>query len=99
MLNKETLNYLGLAMRSNNLATGDMVLKNVRNKKASLVIIAENASDKTKKNLIDKCTHYKIEYIIIGESAELSKAIGKDNRIAVAVLDKNFADKIKEKIG
>ncbi|MFQ6862119.1 MAG: L7Ae/L30e/S12e/Gadd45 family ribosomal protein [Beduini sp.] len=99
MLNKDVLNYIGLMMRSRNLASGEGVLLSIRDKSAKLVIIAEDASDNTKKRLIDKCTHYKIEYIIIGDSTELSNAIGKSNRMAIAVLDKKFAEKLKEKIG
>ena len=99
MLNKEVLNYLGLAMRSRNLVTGEQVLSSIRSKKACLVIISEDASENTKKQLVDKCTHYQIEYIIKGDSTSISSAIGKTNRKAVSILDKNFAKKIKEKIG
>ncbi len=99
MLNKDVLQYLGLIMRSRNLASGENVLLSIRDKTAQLVLIASDASDNTKKRLIDKCTHYQIEYIIVGESEELSKAIGKHNRMALAILDKNFAEKLKEKIG
>lgn len=99
MLNKDTLNLLGLAMRSRNIATGEGVLKSIRNQSAKLVIIASDASDNTKKQLIDKCTHYQIEYIIEEDSTIISKAIGKNNRMAVSILNQDFASKIKGKIG
>lgn len=99
MLNRDVLNLLGLAICSKNLVTGDNVLKNIRNQKACLVIVSEDASANTKKQLLDKCSYYGIECIIKGDSYSISKAIGKNNRVAVAILDKNFADKIKEKIG
>lgn len=99
MLSKDVLNLLGLAMRSRNIVTGDSVLKSIRNQTSKLVIIAQDASDNTKKQLTDKCTHYKIEYIIVGDSQMISQAIGKNNRKAISIINENFANKIKEKIG
>jgi ribosomal protein L7Ae-like RNA K-turn-binding protein len=34
-----------------------------------------------------------------GTSAELSQAIGKINRMAIAIEDQGFAKKLKEKLG
>ena len=99
MLNKDVYQLLGLAMRSRNIATGEAVLTNVRNKKAALVLVCEDASENTKKLYKNKCTHYGVEYIIKGDSDSLSYAIGKENRMAIAVLDQNFAKNIKEKRG
>lgn len=99
MLNKDVLNLLGLAMRSRNIVTGEGVMNSIRNQSAKLVLIASDASDNTKKQLVDKCTHYQIEYVIVENSEIMSQAIGKNNRMALAVVDKNFASKIKGKIG
>ena len=35
----------------------------------------------------------------MGQSEELSQAIGKNNRVALGILDKGFANKIKSKWG
>lgn len=99
MLSNEVLNFIGLAARSRKITTGEGVLKSVRNQTSRLVIISEDASENTRKQLVDKCTYYQIRYIIIGDSDEISKAIGKQNRKAISILDKNFANKIIEKIG
>ena len=97
MLDKNTISLLGLAMRARKIATGDVLLKSIRQKKVDFVIIAEDASDNTKKKYIDKCTYYHIDYCVMGQSEELSQAIGKNNRVALGILDKGFANKIKSK--
>lgn len=96
MLNKNTYQLLGLAMASKNLVTGDVVLNYIRSNKVALVIICEDASDNTKKKFSNKCEYYGIEYIIDGNSDDLSHAIGKDNRKVVGILNAKFAKKIIE---
>ncbi len=99
MLNKDVYNLLGLATCSRNLVSGESVLISIKNKSACLVIICEDASENTRKKLIDKCTFYNVDYVIFGSSDKMSKSIGKNNRKAVSITNKNFAKKIKEKIG
>ncbi|MBR3841389.1 MAG: ribosomal L7Ae/L30e/S12e/Gadd45 family protein [Erysipelotrichales bacterium] len=89
------VNLIGLATRARKIVTGEMVLNAIRNHSAKLVVIAEDASDNTKKKLIDKCTFYNVEYVFIESSAILSHAIGKNNRMAIAINDLGFAEKIK----
>ncbi|MGL5540468.1 MAG: L7Ae/L30e/S12e/Gadd45 family ribosomal protein [Erysipelotrichaceae bacterium] len=89
------LNFLGLAARARKIATGEQVLKSIQSQSAKLVIIAADASDNTKKKLTDKCTFYKIDYVFVETSAELSQAIGQFNKVAVAVLDEGFAKKLQ----
>lgn len=99
MLNKQVGSLLGLAMRARKLATGESALKSIQSQKAHLVIIAEDASDNTKKRYVDKCKYYHINYYITGTSDELSQSIGKINRMAIAVLDAGFAKSMKSKLG
>lgn len=86
---------LGIAMRARKLSMGDAVLDDIRNKKAKLVIIAADASDNTKKKITDKCQFYDVEYVFIENSMLLNQAIGKTNRMAVAVIEEGFAKSIK----
>ena len=97
MLDKNKASLLGLAMRARKIVTGDVLLKNIRKKKVYYVMIAEDASENTKKKYVDKCTYYHVDYQILGKVEELSQAIGKDNRVALGILDKGFANKIKSK--
>ena len=97
MLNKEINGLLGLANISKNIITGEKVIETIRNQRAKLIIIAEDASDNTKKKYQDKCSYYNIPYMSIGTVDELSHAIGKNNRVVLAIMDANFAKKILEK--
>ncbi len=99
MQNSEVYSLLGLATRARKTTTGEAVLQSIKTKTASLVIIANDASENTKKKLTDKCTFYQIEYVFYGDIDSLSHAIGKHNRVSVAVNDKGFAIKIKSKLG
>lgn len=92
-------NLLGLASRARKLSSGDLLISTIRSRKASIVIIGSDASDNTIKKITDKCKFYDVEYIVYGTTDELSKAIGKINRVAVGVLDSGFSKKIKENIG
>lgn len=99
MLSKDVLSLLGLAARARKISCGDILLKDIRTHKVYLVIIAEDASENTKKKYSDKCAYYRIENLIIGHVDEISMAIGKDNRVAVGIKDQGFANKIKSKLG
>lgn len=93
-MNKKLSGSLGMAMRSRKLSLGDGVLENIRNKKARLVLISEEASDNTKKKLTDKCHYYQIEYAFIDDNL-LNESIGTSNRKAVAIMEEGFAKMIK----
>ncbi len=99
MLTREVISLLGLAFRARKLSFGEVLLKDIRANKVFFVMIAEDASDNTKKKYTDKCRYYHIDCKIIGHVDELSKAIGKDNRVAIGIKDKGFANKIKSKLG
>jgi len=99
LLNNQTLNYLGLAMKAGKVKTGESVIDSIRKKKAYLVIICNDASEASKKTIIDKCSYYSVEYVLVDDSDLLSKAIGKSNRKAVSIMDKGFAIGIKKKLG
>ena len=86
------LQTLGLAMCARELATGEeLVLQEVRSGKAHLVIIAEDASENTRKKMQAKCSSYNTPLLAYGSRQELGHAIGKDERVTIAVLSKGFA--------
>ncbi|NLC41501.1 MAG: 50S ribosomal protein L7ae [Erysipelothrix sp.] len=93
-LSPQVLNRLGISQAAGKLASGEQVMKSIRSKDAKLVIIASDASDRTKKQLTNKCTFYNIQFVISFTIAELSHAIGKTNRVAVSILDSRFAKMI-----
>ena len=99
-MNNKALSILGLAQKSGNLVSGeDTTLVELKKLKVKLIIIAEDASDNTKKMFADKATYRAVEYIIFSTKQELGKAIGKNSRAVVGVKNENFAIKIKEFVG
>ena len=93
------LSTLGLATRARKVVTGETLITKIRSNEVDFVIIASDASDNSKKKITDKCTSYHIDYVICSTIDELSKALGKKNRVAVGIQDAGFAKLLKEKIG
>lgn len=90
---------LGLMQRARQLITGEeLVIKSIQSKKAHLVIIAADASDNTMKKVTDKCRYYSIPFIVLEDRFSIGQAIGKAERVTVAILDKGFADKFHSMI-
>lgn len=75
----------------------DAVLEGIKKKKIKLVIVAVNASEKTKKNIRYVCTNNGINVIELSTIEELSHIIGKRNKAVIGITDKNFSDGIIEK--
>ncbi|MBR7552930.1 YlxQ family RNA-binding protein [Allobacillus sp. GCM10007491] len=91
------LNLLGLANRARKLVLGEgAIVEGIRSKQVKLVLIAEDASDNTQKKLVDKCKSYQVPYVIVDNRQVLSKAIGKEGRVAVGVTDAGFSEKLSE---
>ena len=99
-MNKQYLNILGLANAARKIVTGETLIKKIRAKKVSLVLIAENASENTNKKITDKCHYYDIPYYIMYEDSDvLGNSIGNENRVAIGIADRGFAKKLIEIIG
>lgn len=93
------LNTLGLASRANKIVSGETLLKKIRSHDVKFVIIAKDSSENTRKKISDKCNSYSIDFVVCSSIHELSHAIGKNNRVAVGIIDSGFSKKIKEEIG
>lgn len=88
---------LGLANRARKIVSGEgLVVKEVQLKRAKLVLLAQDASENTKKKITDKCSYYHIPLLLVEDRYTLGQAIGKDDRVVVAVTDDGFAKKLKE---
>ena len=94
------LSLLGLAARAGAVTSGGFLTeKAVKQGEAFLVIIAENASENTKKRLKDKCTYYHVPYVVCETQDTLGHMIGKGTRSSVAVTDGNFGKQIAKQFG
>ncbi len=97
MKQNKILSLLGIAMRGRNLVSGELqTLEAVRKGSAMLVIIAEDASDNTRKLFSDKCSYYEVPVYFFGTKEMLGRAIGKDVRSSLGVCEAGLAEKIIE---
>lgn len=93
------LSLLGLGMRGRNVVSGEFQTEEaIRKGSAMLVIVAEDASDNTKKHFRDKCAFYQVPIRFYSTADELGRAIGKKFRVSAAVCDANLAGAIMEKL-
>ena len=94
-MQSKVLSLLGLACRGHNLVSGEYQTENaVKTGDAMLVIVAEDASDNTKKLFTDKCSYYEVPVYLYGTKESLGRAIGKDLRSSLAVCDAGLADAV-----
>ncbi|GAA6820646.1 YlxQ family RNA-binding protein [Helicobacter pylori] len=95
MMKEKIVNFLGLAMRAGKVKTGESVIINeIKKHRIQLVIIAEDASENTKKIIQNKCESYHISFRIFGTRSELGQALGKVERVNVGITDQGFAKKL-----
>jgi len=93
------LSLLGLAVRAGDAVSGEFAVdKAGKSGRAYLLIIAEDASQNTKKHYLDMCRYYGIPFVLYGTRETIGKAVGKDNRSAAALLDQGFANSIMKQI-
>ena len=91
------LQLLGLAFRAKKVISGeDFCVDAIRKNEAKYVFLASDAGVNTTKKITDKATYYNVTLDTSFTSKELSDAIGKTNRMVIAITDSGFAKKIKE---
>lgn len=87
---------IGLAFRAGKCVVGETkIVKEIQQNRAKLVLLASDIGPQTKKKLTDKCKSYQIAYQIVDDRNKLGGAIGKSQRVAVAITDEGFATKIQ----
>ena len=90
---------LSLAAKAGRAASGEFAAeKAIKSKNAFLVIVAEDASDNTKKHFQDMCSYRSIPMYIYGGKTELGKCIGKESRACIALTDEGFGNSIRLKL-
>ena len=95
----KSLGTLGLAMKSGNVVSGEFLTEQaIRAGTARLVIVAEDASDNTKKKFRDMCKFYEVPIYFYGDKDTLGHAMGKEFRASLAILDEGFAKGIRKQL-
>ena len=97
MNENKILGLMGLAARARKVCFGaDSVELEIKKKKVYLIIVAKDASARTKDKFRNICDEYDIPIIIEGEIEILSKAIGKSNKAIIGIEDSNLANEIQK---
>ena len=91
------MEYLELLQKLEKLFHGfDAIEDGVKRKIVSLIILAKDTSEKTKKEMRFICDKYGIPLVIFGTIEGNSHSIGKSNRAIIGVCDDGFSKKIIE---
>ena len=86
-------------MKSGNVASGSYATeKAVKERKAYVVIAAEDVSENTRERYTKMCEYNKVPIYFYGTKDELGHAIGKEYRATMAVTDKGLAEVIIKNI-
>ena len=83
---------IGIANKGGKVAIGyDVTCLNIEKNKSVLVLIAADASEKTKKNILYVCNKYNCKYIEYGEKDLLGKSLGRKMVGVLSINDENIA--------
>ncbi len=97
MINKKILGLIGLSARARKISYGaDSVEIQLKKKKVKLIIVAEDASDRTKNKFIKLSNEYNVPIIILGKIDEISKTIGKSNKAIIGIEEENISKEIQK---
>lgn len=92
MNQNKILSLIGLATKAGRTVSGEFSTeKEVKSGRAALVIVADDASDNTKKKFKNMCDFYHVPIYFYKDKDTLGHAMGKEFRAMVAVTDAGFA--------
>ena len=88
---------LGLAKKAGKIVAGtDACLEAIEKKNIYIILLAKDASERTKNLFYKKGKQFSIMVVDILSMEELSKAIGKQNKVVIGVKEKGFAQAIEK---
>lgn len=95
--NQKVCGLLGIATKAGKIVAGtDICLQEIEKKNIKLIVLATNASDRTKKIFKEKCKDFNVEIYEGLTIEELSNSIGKANKAIIGIKDKGFAQAINK---
>lgn len=99
MNQNKALSLIGLATKAGKTVTGEFSTeKAVKEGKAHIVLVAEDASDNTKKKFRNMCNYYQVTMKVFACKDSLGNACGKEFRASLAVTDAGLAKTIEKQI-
>ena len=99
MNQNKILSLIGLATKAGRTVSGEFSTeKEVKSGRAALVIVADDASDNTKKKFKNMCEFYEVPIYFYKDKDTLGHAMGKEFRASLAILDEGFAKEIMKQM-
>lgn len=99
MKQNKALSMLGIATKAGKVVTGEFSTeKAVKEGKAFLVVVAEDASQNTKKKFRNMCSYYKVTMKEFADKDSLGAACGKEFRASLAVIDEGLGKAVLKQI-
>ena len=96
---KQIYSLIGLCQKAGFAKAGEFQTeKFVKEGAAVLVIVAEDASENTKKKFRNMAEFYKVPFYEFGTKDDLGYSIGCELRSSLCILNKGLADKIISKL-
>ena len=93
MNEKKALSILSLAQKARSVASGNFQVEEaVRGGAAKAVIVATDASDNAKRDILNITFHYGVPVYEFGDRSTLGHAIGKQERVTAAILSEGLAE-------
>ena len=98
-MSDRVLVFIGLAARAGKLVYGSEAGSiAVRQRRAELVIVAQDASGNTKKLMYNKCSSNSVIICEYSDMQSLGNAVGKGVVSVIGITDKGFAKEILNKM-
>ncbi len=97
MKQDKIMGLIGLATKAGKTVSGEFCTeREIKSGKARLVIVAEDASDNTRKKFKNMCDFYDVPLYFYQNKEGLGRAMGKEFRASLAILDEGFSGSIKK---
>lgn len=81
---------LGMATRARKVLFGETAFDALSKSSAHLLLISDDASERTAKKLVNRATYYNVEYVFV-EDLLLNQATGNTIRKYCLIIDKGFS--------
>ena len=95
----KVLGMIGLATKAGKVSFGrEQVIEGIARKKVSLVILAQDSSNRTKQEIQELCLQHHVTCVEYETIENLSNAIGKGNKAILGITSKRFSREIEDKI-
>ncbi len=96
-MNRKVLQMLGLAKKAGKIKSGEFSTERaVKERKAFLVMVAEDASENTKKKFRNMCAYYQVPCMLLMTKEQLGHAIGKEFCASLACTEEHFANALQK---